>query len=1553
MDLERLLALSQQQVRQTKQMMPPRGFLQLVDGEHVLSHIVPFSKDIENEFPISFANIPSKFRVWGELIDLNITPTGKIEELVKVQVSDGKLFTILHHLLSHGPVIQAPNFHIVTPYFKYINATINETGQVKVDLCWSYQIWVQESLYFNTTMKTLGFIRSLSDYIFSPELTEYEISEVTVWSKPTLATFYSTITQNTAKIANNEVKTRVIPGIAKTLLPFQSQTLDWMLQQEGVEFLSEGLSTIEIDPNMSSNELSETLDKFTPGWSKVNFMNGLGDGKEVWFNSINGGVITTETFYSRHKSLPPAKAFLCEEMGLGKTLEVITLVHSNPRTNISLEAKRDPFDFTRIVTESKTTLILCPETIISQWVDEVECSSTELSVMVYKGVMAMEEDDPTLTPKAISSILSQFDIVLISYNILAKELDRAVFKPTERPQRSASGSDHQRIDYSSPLMLLEFHRLILDEAQLATISMSKVAKFSRIIPRIHTWCVSGTIIRKNLQDLLCLLKSQRLYPLDILNNKDWDQIMPRNLFDRMVKSRCLRHTKQMVGDQVRLPHQRRMLLRSPFSNIEWDNYSNLYNRFLQQVGLNEMGEPAIEGFDLDKSRIGMRKWSTWLRMVCNHAMMLKNDSLTKGEDIKRSNDDDIDLNMGSLDNVLKDLVKNTEMEIYHHDSNMLRDELTIGKIWEFLRDPEKSRLIFESIIKKLHARVELFNKRAQESKDTDKTIWHNRMLRMHDLLHQAYFMLASSHYQHYKPMWPIPDTFDALYDKINEVATTEDETVDVEKLTDEERVHYEKENQYYSKADELINVILEFPLAKTRDAISKMKDEFDQLEKYRPEPEEQSQEDEIDAPVNIPMEEEEQSEEEDVPVVKKEDEDSPPEDLYMMCELVSNDLVEELTLPKPSLQSQFTTERALTTIKQLDAQANVINSWFTRLVDLQSVHVTRGDEELTGSEYANSLALQEESQALIDQLPLILADRENAITRSEIGVPKPAPTTDEPDDKDWVREKKKRKGAQQKTAPANAVKKRKFEEEEPTQSEQFLLLDKLRKRVRPEAVDYPRHSMKMSLLELTDEAQSTSASILSSEAVRVGKSQLDECVKKLKTELNAQVKRLRLMKTKYLTIINDTFNAKIAYYKALQSRSDELVKYQPQFSDKLSPVNVASAEIDSTKLSILAHESRVRMNKARLNYLHSLEDPQENDNQCVICRYNILVGSLTPCGHKYCRECLGEWMKNKKICPVCQKPLNKKELYNFVASKGGLRGDLVTDATKKKNIKVEANEAEELGDLTEELNILKNRKIFEKDLNIVYSSMDNETLIRIGEISLGKSYGTKIDMIIKQVKYLRMIEPDAQILIFSQWNKFLNILARAMKSENIVYKSWTEKNLSMSNRGKRGRPLDKVEESRPKNNKLDYDIKEFKQNPQFACFLLNTVAQAAGLTFTNASHVFLCEPLVNLSFELQAVSRIHRIGQQRQTTVWNFVIEGTIEESIAYLGTRKRLLASEERSGEPIVDENALEANELTQVNAGDKREGETIDDSDLWASFFAAREANTFQNVYKYNNNT
>src|SRR3954465_8641061 len=84
-------------------------------------------------------------------------------------------------------------------------------------------------------------------------------------------------------------------------------------------------------------------------------------------------------------------------------------------------------------------------------------------------------------------------------------------------------------------------------------------------------------------------------------------------------------------------------------------------------------------------------------------------------------------------------------------------------------------------------------------------------------------------------------------------------------------------------------------------------------------------------------------------------------------------------------------------------------------------------------------------------------------------------------------------------------------------------------------------------------------------------------------------------------------------------------------------------------------------------------------------------------------------------------------------------------------------------------------------------------------------------------------------------------------------------------------------------------IESFKDDPGIECFLLHARAHSSGLNLVNASHVFLCEPLLNTALELQAIARVDRIGQQHETTVWLYLVSGTVEESIHNLSVHRRM----------------------------------------------------------------
>ncbi len=95
-------------------------------------------------------------------------------------------------------------------------------------------------------------------------------------------------------------------------------------------------------------------------------------------------------------------------------------------------------------------------------------------------------------------------------------------------------------------------------------------------------------------------------------------------------------------------------------------------------------------------------------------------------------------------------------------------------------------------------------------------------------------------------------------------------------------------------------------------------------------------------------------------------------------------------------------------------------------------------------------------------------------------------------------------------------------------------------------------------------------------------------------------------------------------------------------------------------------------------------------------------------------------------------------------------------------------------------------------------------------------------------------------------------------------------------------------------NRLD-SVKHFNQTPGFKVMVLSPRAAGTGLTITGANHVIHYTRWWNPAVENQATDRVHRIGQEKPTTIHLPICEvpggKTVEQVLDELLTRKRKLA--------------------------------------------------------------
>ena len=144
----------------------------------------------------------------------------------------------------------------------------------------------------------------------------------------------------------------------------------------------------------------------------------------------------------------------------------------------------------------------------------------------------------------------------------------------------------------------------------------------------------------------------------------------------------------------------------------------------------------------------------------------------------------------------------------------------------------------------------------------------------------------------------------------------------------------------------------------------------------------------------------------------------------------------------------------------------------------------------------------------------------------------------------------------------------------------------------------------------------------------------------------------------------------------------------------------------------------------------------------------------------------------------------------------------------------------------------------------IYSGIHNNVLHQIKNIDLEGSFGTKIDTIARHILWVRQHDPGAKSIVFSQYRDFLDVLARAFTQFRIDFTGIDRKDGIQKFTTDPSVCMCRAIQWRP-----NADIISQKE-----CFFLHARAHSSGLNLVNATHVFLCEPLINTAIELQYVS---------------------------------------------------------------------------------------------------
>ncbi|KAH9835070.1 zinc finger protein, C3HC4 type (RING finger) [Teratosphaeria destructans] len=331
---------------------------------------------------------------------------------------------------------------------------------------------------------------------------------------------------------------------------------------------------------------------------------------------------------------------LADDMGLGKTIQMLSLMVSR--------RSEDP--------RCKTTLIIAPVALMRQWKEEIATRIKPLhalSVYVHHGQ----------AKKKRFADLRMFDVVLTTYGSIAAELKKAeAFELRRRNDPDAQPYDKERCALLGEEC--RWYRVVLDEAQCIKNRNTKTAKAAYRLNAQYRFCMSGTPMMNNVEELHSLIHFLRIRPycrwdkfrMDIVqglkNARTRDKAM--SMLQTLCKAVMLRRTKKSTfeGQPILVLPERVTEVDNPqFNEHEQDFYQALEQKTTLQF--NKYFAAGTVGKNYSAILVLLLR----LRQACCHPHLVKDFGVATAADLSQ---DDLVTFAESLDQNVVARIKEKE-----------------------------------------------------------------------------------------------------------------------------------------------------------------------------------------------------------------------------------------------------------------------------------------------------------------------------------------------------------------------------------------------------------------------------------------------------------------------------------------------------------------------------------------------------------------------------------------------------------------------------------------------------------------------------------------------------------------------------------------------------------------------------------------------------------------------------------------------------------------------------------------------------------------------------
>ncbi|CAO1631942.1 unnamed protein product [Sympodiomycopsis kandeliae] len=1236
------------------------------------------------------------------------------------------------------------------------------------------------------------------------------------------------------------------PDLFPTLLPFQRRSTAFLLGREGRKVTHDTLVDLH-DAEMTSSGLNS----LGTWWYRIH------DG--LYYNCLTGA-FTTKIEATRYDCI--SGALLAEEMGLGKTVEILalTLLNAAPRRRISQPAYEDPTSEV-MVKPVKATLIVCPSLLQKQWVDEIRRHAPSLNVYLFAGHVQATRD----TPKRSDwhEFAASFDIIVVSFTVLQRELSVAM-KENPRSRRAPRKYERPRC----PLIQLEFFRVVCDEIQMVG-NTTSAAEVVSMIPRVHSIAVSGTPVKhiNDLQAFFRFLRIGNVHP-NLLKGEGASLFAP-HLF-RALTNLTTRHLKSAVKDELTLPRQDRYVMPIDFTAVETAYYEDVWNAALLNLGLDSQGGPTREDWQLDE--LLMRRQLLLLRQACTHPQVagrvLGSGHMAQG-------------NLRTMAEVLAFMKEQATSEMYK--ARNVATTKSIDRAASILQDKEDTtrhelaQVALEACIEVLQAdikglehesvlaakegpgyrfdTVEIEDEKARDDPLGSDPRNAKELARASHRLAVAQRLRLRTEHLARAAHW----LGNVFYQR------GELETEDGQKMALKE-----KEDEAYNLAEETRQNLL----GEAREGVERISRSSRRTR----------------------------------------------------VQFGQKEMVEDpARYEKPTILGKQLFDLIRERIQLLNDNSAAVFEWRKNIIEALYTPVNRevSTENEDDDQYAEALDTQHNAEVLLQSYRPLLARRQ-AILTHQVAVG----ATDTPAALKDLEVILKLAGQNRRRAqllgqaeqmPDQDVS---FEQQVLGEVDASKLLHYRKLVQQMEELSLPSLQSEKNVKDFA-KARALAIEINDSddddEEEEGGKEPLSGALTKLQAEFKEMLdranvpqleeaiiqeaqKQLRAMLKhqnglldalrKELDAFARIFNSRAEYFKQLQALSDALVDMPVAEGKLVNALREMQNEQDNALVTAKKQESRLRY----LDYLGKMEAQglDAEARKCIICTDEINIGLLlSTCGHIVCQKCFGSWYSTNKTCPICRAKISGPNDYHRVVYSRP------------------EDEDEQRGTNGDASSTVKSSRAPKLSFNVVPLSLRRQ----IEQVPCLGRYGSKLEMLVRHLVYISRQDASEKTIVFSAFARGLELVSDALRQNGLRYV-----HVSGSGGGANTSEL----------------VRRFTEGDT-SVMLLHSEATSAGLNLMATKNIIMLEPLVNSGAERQALGRIHRIGQTKETNVFVYYVRDSVEERIlslaAHRGQSLFLKPSSIESAESELDSGQV----IADNTASKKERGDYVNSTDdLLSCFFS-----------------